>query len=802
MIVDLRLVAPATACWLAAGVLVAAPDLAASLATACWVIALVAVAVLASMARRPAGPAWRAVAGALCLCCAAVGLVAAMVGAAAPARVPPILVAASEGHAVVHIAATVWSVPSPSASGLRAGVAGTSRVRFRATMVSLGTRGDDESVNVPIVVFAPAAAEGFASSVAEIGSTVALVGTLRLTAPGDAASALFFSETRASMIAEPPLFLSWANGLRSGFSQAARELPGDGADLLPGLAIGDTSAVSPELDNLMKASSLSHLTAVSGANCAIVIAAIMLLAARLGLRRRWRIALALCGLAGFAVLVTPEPSVLRSSVMASVTLLALGAGRPGRGIPTLALSVVVLLVTDPWLARNYGFALSVAATGGLLVLAGPLGRALGQWMPRWLAGAIAIPCAAQLACQPVLLMLNPSLSLYGVPANLLAAPAAPLATVIGLVGCLLLPVLPGVATGLIDVAWVPSVWIAAVAKTTAALPGNRLPWLPGTLGVAVLTILTVIACAVLLRRGDGVRPRWANVGLVVLLTCAGGYTGILAGTGIGRHVAFPQDWQFAACDIGQGDAVVVRDGDHFGLVDVGPDPALLEHCLATLGITRLDLLVLTHYDLDHVGGLDAVIGMVDTALVGRPENSQDAELHDQLAAGGATVRQSAQGDTGTLGALDWSILWPERNSARMQTGNPGSVTIEFAGRGVRSIFLGDLGEVAQQALLAASPPGRVDVVKVAHHGSADQSEQLYAALGARVGLVSVGADNGYGHPTQRLLDILTRVGTRIERTDLQGMVVVSASADGTLAVWSEREVADDRVSRAGVRRSG
>jgi len=205
--------------------------------------------------------------------------------------------------------------------------------------------------------------------------------------------------------------------------------------------------------------------------------------------------------------------------------------------------------------------------------------------------------------------------------------------------------------------------------------------------------------------------------------------------------------------------------------------------------------VLTHYDLDHVGGLSAVIGRVDTALVGVPENANDAALHEQLALGGATVLQAAQGDHGTLGALDWRVLWPIRGSSRMQTGNPGSVTIEFAGRGVRSIFLGDLGEDAQNAVLRSGVPGEVDVVKVAHHGSSDQSADLYAALGARVGLVSVGARNTYGHPTGRLLDLMAEVGTRVERTDRQGMIVVSADDDGSLLVWSEREDSAARIPR-------
>jgi len=185
-----------------------------------------------------------------------------------------------------------------------------------------------------------------------------------------------------------------------------------------------------------------------------------------------------------------------------------------------------------------------------------------------------------------------------------------------------------------------------------------------------------------------------------------------------------------------------------------------------------------------------VIGRVDTALVGVPENAEDERLHERLRGGGTDVREAARGDSGTLGRLRWEILWPVRGSRVMQTGNPGSVTIAFDGRGIRSLFLGDLGEESQDAMRRASKPGPVDVVKVAHHGSADQSAGLYETLRARVGIVSVGADNGYGHPTGRLLDILAGVGSEALRTDRQGMVVVARAGGGALTVWTEKVAPD------------
>ncbi|MEQ1737874.1 MAG: MBL fold metallo-hydrolase, partial [Rhodoglobus sp.] len=245
-------------------------------------------------------------------------------------------------------------------------------------------------------------------------------------------------------------------------------------------------------------------------------------------------------------------------------------------------------------------------------------------------------------------------------------------------------------------------------------------------------------------------------------------------------------------DVGQGDAVFVRSAGHLALIDTGPLPERLENCMAELGVERIDLLVLTHYDLDHVGGAAAVIGRVDTVFVGPSGDPEDDRLHARFAAAGADVRQVSRGPSGLFGELRWKVLWPPQRLVGFEPGNPASVTVEFNGVGecangcLSSIFLGDLGRDAQNRLLAAGPVGPVDVVKVAHHGSADQSDRLYARLGAVVGAIGVGAENGYGHPTEPSLAILAAVGTVPVRTDTSGLILIAPGSDpGTVRVWTQ-----------------
>jgi competence protein ComEC len=197
-------------------------------------------------------------------------------------------------------------------------------------------------------------------------------------------------------------------------------------------------------------------------------------------------------------------------------------------------------------------------------------------------------------------------------------------------------------------------------------------------------------------------------------------------------------------------------------------------------------LVLTHFDLDHVGGTEAVVGRVDRVLVGPSSGALDDRLVARLAMGGAAVSLAHPGDAAIFGDWRWRVLWPDD---RAEPGNEASVTIALEpidASALSAILLGDLGEAAQDAMTRVSRPGPVDVVKVSHHGSGDQSAVLYDRLDAVVGLIGVGAGNDYGHPTDRLLGILAGVGSAAYRTDEQGMILVSPAEDGGLAVWTER----------------
>ncbi|MBC7291046.1 MAG: ComEC/Rec2 family competence protein [Actinotalea sp.] len=332
------------------------------------------------------------------------------------------------------------------------------------------------------------------------GSTVRGSGRLTRAARADDVVALVRS-------AAPPQVLAPAAGgavvvelLRDGLRQATAGLPPDRRGLVVGTAVGATQHLPEDLRQAMRDAGLTHVTAVSGAHFAVVAMTVLALAATLrGPPVVRAVVLVAAGL-GFLHLVHGGTSVVRAAAAAAVWCLAIVLGRPARALPALAGGVTVLLLVDPWLARSYGFALSAGATAAIVLLAPALVARRPRTVPRAVATVLAVPLSAQAACAPVLVLLDPVVTTYAVPANVLAAPALLPATLLGLLSAVLSPVLPGVAGVVAGAAAVPAGWVGVVARTAAGLPAARLPWFPGLPGALALAVVVAALVLTVLRR--------------------------------------------------------------------------------------------------------------------------------------------------------------------------------------------------------------------------------------------------------------------------------------------------------------
>lgn len=311
----------------------------------------------------------------------------------------------------------------------------------------------------------------------------------RLSPPrrGDTVAAVLTVRGRPVVLSGPSRPQRVAGSLRAGLRQASAKLPEPQRGLLPALVDGDTSGLSPTVVADFKAAGLTHLTAVSGANLAIIVGAVLLIVRRSGLRWAGRVFVMLLAIGCFVMIARPSPSVLRAAAMASVAALALACGRPRAAVPALAGAVTMLLLIDPDLAISAGFVLSVMATAGLLILAPRWADRFRQRLPGPLADALAVALAAQLVCTPMIAALSGSVSLVAVPANMLAELAVPGATVLGALATVTAPLSMTAARAFALPAGWCCWWLIHVAQLAKALPGARLPWWSGWTGAMAAT---------------------------------------------------------------------------------------------------------------------------------------------------------------------------------------------------------------------------------------------------------------------------------------------------------------------------
>ncbi|MEU6817028.1 ComEC/Rec2 family competence protein [Streptomyces sp. NPDC046860] len=789
--VDLRLAGPALAAWATAAVVLDVPPV--------WSLGVAGVCLAVGVALLRVGSArYRAPVAAVLLCVAASAVSAGLHGA--DVRCGPVPeVARRFGTVAVEVELTgdPW-LSRPRVRGDHASPVGV-LARGEVRRVGEGTLTRSPvllvvDANVPAPGARGAGPEARAAWLRLLPSTrLRLTGRLApATTAGDRTAAVLRVRSLPTpvVVAGPTAPQRLAGRLRAGLREATGELPPDARALLPGLVVGDTSRITPELDDAFKATDLAHTLAVSGSNLTILLALLIGppgmaglaerrgLAPLLGLSLRTTALLAGALTLAFVIVCRPDPSVLRAAACGAVALLALATGRRRSLVPALAAAVLLLVLYDPWLSRSYGFVLSVLATGALLLLAPRWsGALLRRGVPARLAEGLAAAAAAQAVCAPVVAVLSARVSLVAVPCNLLVEAAVAPATVLGFAALAAAPVSMPLAKALAWSAGWPAGWIAAVARTGAAQPGAGVDWPGGWPGALLLAVVTV--ALVLLGRRLIRHPWWCGALALLLLLV------VVRPAPLTRAVTGwpPPDWRFALCDVGQGDAAVLSAGPGTAVVvDAGPDPAPVDRCLRELGITRIPLLVLTHFHADHVGGLSGVlrgrtVAAIETTTFAEPADQAES-VRREAAAHHIPLTTAAAGEERRAGPLGWQVLWPPSGHVPPDAPNDASVALLVRTAGLRLLLLGDLEPPAQQELLRtpeAADLSHVDVLKVAHHGSAYQDPDLLHLAAPRVALISCGTGNPYGHPAPSTVTALRSTGATVLRTDRDGALALTGT---------------------------
>jgi competence protein ComEC len=585
---------------------------------------------------------------------------------------------------------------------------------------------------------------------------------------------------------------------RAANSELIAQTNSAGAALVQGMVLGDTRALDgTDTAHNFKVTGLMHLVAVSGSHLAVIAALLGWALERTSCRRWLKTAILVLLLALYVVLTGFQPSAIRSAIMASVGAVSFVTGRRRHTPSLLCAAALLMLALDPSNTFDVGFWLSVFAVLGismfyplassLLMFKKDFAEAAGirkhehsaaktakKFVEIYIAQPTALTVVAQAATLPLSAAFFGMFSVISPLANLLAAPFATVIVAGGIFALTINQFSDPLALILLELLSAIADLMNTLVAWLASLPLVATPF------YAELS-LAIVAVVIL---GAAVYAFWRHI--TKRLCCcllAAALAFALVGAAWAPATIAPQ---LVVMDVGQGDALLVREGANTLLVDTGPSDSALIKALARQGVQHLDAVVLTHLDADHVGALDALYGTVSTDRV---------YLADGLlqATRAATVKEQAQKLTGNMGAqtlqhgdriqigktLSALVVWPVEPALNGE--NEESVCLllqyDYEGDGIvefQSLLMGDAERVELEQIAAGDKLADVDIIKVGHHGSTDAvgSEQLLA-LNTKIALISAGRNNRFGHPTTATLSELEQAQAQALRTDLLGDISIS-----------------------------
>jgi competence protein ComEC len=544
-------------------------------------------------------------------------------------------------------------------------------------------------------------------------------------------------------------------------------LTGERRAVLAGLVLGEEEGLSEGLRDDFRSSGLYHLLAVSGQNVAFVAGGVIVVAWLLGISRLIAEVGALGAICAYVLAVGWQPSVVRAGVAGALASLAWLAARPRDRWYFMLLGAALLLAWNPYSLFEPGFQLSFAAVAAIFVLVPRFERVLaGYPVPEKLATVVAVSGACGLVTAPILLFQFGSVPAYSVLSNALAAPVVGLSFSLALVTAVLDHVLPSAAPA---AAWVNgwlAAWVAWCARSVGGLPGAEI----GS-GIALGLAAALATAAVVWIR----LPRWRRPGFAVLV----GLAVLIVGAWQIRPEPVrppPAGLRVTVLDVGQGDAILLEVREGAVLVDQGPPEADVDDQLRRLGVRRITLAVLTHPQRDHVGGAPELLRRVQVDRILDPripgESPEEDAALDEAAERRVPIVTARAGLVFRLGQLRLHVLWPRVEPPAGQDPNL-FATVLLASYGRVDVLLP--ADAESPVTLPLNPPP-VEILKVAHHGSADEGlPRLLALTRPQIAVISCGRGNDYGHPTPSTLAALESApGLDVFRTDEDGSVVIES----------------------------
>ncbi len=617
------------------------------------------------------------------------------------------------------------------------------------------------------------------------GSTVRVRGRwMRRAGIGGKAGGLLLVSAADTIRVEP----GGAEKARNAVAARARDLYGTRAPLVDALVLGTRGGLDPAVRDRFAFSGLVHLLSISGFHVGLISAWVVLVLRLAGVSRaRALSAGAVVAVAYVAFLGWPAPGTRAAALTAFLALL-FQRQRRAHSDALLAQTCLVVLLIDPWAIFDLGGWLSAAALWGATTATRWSDARIGEG---FFARTLASSLGATLATAPITAAMLGAVAVIGVVLNFAAIPIAALA-VPGVVASLLVaPLWHGLAASLASGAGLLLHLLELLADAGARVPGGHvvveesvasaLPW-------AAALAAAMWAVGRRNTRQEAVRRALLLVGAWAWLSLASGLRPTAGNAGRGLTLHF--------LDVGQGDGAAIRTpGGRWLLVDLGPGGAgadagrkVIAPFLARHGVRRLEMIILSHGHLDHLGGAAAVLERFRTALVLDPAAQVPDPAYtgflDEVEAAGAGWKAARRGTSFELDSVRFTVLHPDTAWAGWGSDvNEDSIVLRIEYGGFTAIFAGDAGLPAEERMRGRAGPA--DLLKVGHHGSRGATGATWLReLEPKAAVVSVGR-NRYGHPSPEALARLGRQGAAVWRTDHDG--TVSVSTDGrTMTIRGRR----------------
>ncbi|QRG70536.1 DNA internalization-related competence protein ComEC/Rec2 [Brevibacillus choshinensis] len=567
----------------------------------------------------------------------------------------------------------------------------------------------------------------------------------------------------------------------------------EAAGYMKSLLLGVGEDVDPELQEMYADLGLSHVLAISGLHVTLVSSMFMWILERAGVARRWALLATIGMLIGYVLLVGASASAVRSGLMGGVGLACQVLGKRVDGKDVWAGALIVMLLVNPYLLWQIGFQLSFAVTLGLILFV-PFSQHIFIRIPLWIRTLVAVTLAAQAVSFPFLLYHFHQFSMLSWLVNLVITPILSLVVLplgyIALVAGMLHPFLAGwpvlVSTYLLKTLHEP-----LFAMIRWNLPFSHWPhpdWWWILLYAGFLFMLPILWKMGYHRQRDAIVYLALFIGFIVLAR---------------QPFSGYQEVRITFLDIGQGDSIVVEVTDKkVYLIDAGGtfrfpareawrerrDPFevgkdIVLPFLRARGIERIDRVVMTHGDLDHIGGMAALVprfSFGEVLVNGAPPEGIERDIIRQFQQKGVPILTGSPGQTWSdAPGVNWK--WVEPGQTSSASGNEASIVLQLTAYGKTVLFTGDIESDGESRVVQGGLP-EVDVLKVAHHGSnTSSSDAFLAAIRPKTAVISVGTNNRYGHPSAEAMQRLKKSGSKVYRTDRHGAVTLIITPEGM--VW-------------------